>query len=118
MSFGIHHQAGPYTRPYLVMPRDLQRLRGYFTYNHETGEFIRNNTGKPAGKLNSKQRGRRALTVSYRGVAYSQARLIWYWVTGQDPQTNRISFKDGDSLNTRWENLELVAENVTYREVA
>ena len=91
---------------YLAMPRDLERLRNDLQYDPATGNFTVNRTGNIIGYFNTKQR--RSKTITYRGICYSQGRLAWYWVTGEDPKNNRVIYKDGNAQNCAWANLALV----------
>jgi hypothetical protein len=42
------------------------------------------------------------------GYNYPAARMVWYIATGKDPGNQVICFKDRNSSNLRWKNLELI----------
>ena len=99
-------------------------LRKRFNYNTETGilewrekesapcisdgECRRWNTryaGKVSGTEQNDQKGGIYWRSSLDGVFYATHRLIWRWMTGDDPV--EIDHKDVDGKNNRWDNLRL-----------
>jgi len=70
-----------------------------FTYNPESGRFIRistNNEGSVSGS------GYMGFKVG--GISYSVHRLIWLYMTSSWPKYE-IDHIDGDKLNNKWINL-------------
>ena len=96
------------------MPHPLptqSRLREVLDYNFITGELIwkanrnRHLIGKPAGWVNAY----RYVTVDR--VQYRANRLIWRWVTGQDPGSLIVDHWDDDPTNDAWHNLSLLTQS-------
>lgn len=104
--------------PHIVPPQPY--LRECFDYNQETGEttwrarprehftsdrqWKRWNTwraGFPASS-SAHERGHRRITINYR--LWMAHRLIWKWMTGNDPGPE-VDHKDRDPTNNRWNNL-------------
>lgn len=82
-------------------------VRYWWNYNPETGRFTWRNSpntkikiGQEAGDING---GHRRTRLS--GEIYPIARLIWVYMTGEEPQ-GWICFKNSDPRDLRWENLE------------
>ena len=48
--------------------------------------------------------GQQRRFVTIDDVEYPAEQLAWLYVTGEWPK-GRVLFKDGDPLNTKWENL-------------
>ncbi|WP_336273770.1 HNH endonuclease [Vreelandella indica] len=98
---------------------DPQEVRKQFNYNAETGELIwrerdvnanRHNAKwnkryahKPAGHVRESS-SRSYINVRFMGSDYAAHRIIWAWVTGENPPW-QIDHEDGDSLNNAWINL-------------
>ena len=98
-----------------------QRLHEYFDYSVITGElYHRFYVGnKPAGSVaGAVRRKGRAKAVGYRSVyvdgqPYRAARIVWRWVTGEDPGDYHVDHIDTERDNQAWHNLRLLtlAEN-------
>jgi hypothetical protein len=84
-------------------------LKELFDYNPETGELInrvdrrKSKTGTPAGCINSG--GYVIVCVDYH--RYRKNRIVWMWMTGEDPLGNVVDHIDGDRSNDKWCNLRL-----------
>lgn len=87
----------------------VERIKEFFEYDPETGEFIRIKInhpshkrflGKPAGRIDSW--GHRQIGID--GVKYAAHRLAWFVMTGEWPDFE-IDHKDTDPDNNRWDNL-------------
>lgn len=99
------------------MPRELpsqQQLRELLDYDPSTGDLRwRVRPGHPA--FNTRKAGQLAFTSStsrgYRqgdifGVNFLAHRVIWKWVTGEDPDT--IDHINRNKTDNRWDNLRSV----------
>lgn len=94
---------------------DVARSRELFFYSKITGKVTRRQpvrgvsidakvgSIKESGAKNSK---RIYLRVSVDGQLIYLHRLIWVWVTGEQP--DEVDHKDGNGLNNKWENLKNV----------
>ena len=88
------------------------RLRELFNYDQSTGELIRktknrrwNNT--TAGICRSRRGDKPWLVLVHAdGRQYPAHRLIWCWMTGDDPIAS-IDHIDRNPFNNRWDNLRL-----------
>ena len=87
-------------------------LRAYFDYIPSSGDLIwkkeppvtKKMRGKIAGSVTG-SRGYRA--VALKGTMYQAHRLIWSWVTGDDPGDAVVDHINHDRTDNRWENLRL-----------
>ena len=86
-------------------------LRELFDYNPETGvlswKVSRSNRVKVGGEAG------RSLPNGYREVridlvGYYTHRLVWCWMTGEDPGVMQIDHIDRNKSNNSWVNLRLV----------
>lgn len=78
-------------------------LRARHDYNPDTGEYISKRFKKQLGS-----RGKRGqLRAKVQGKPYFVHRLIWVWMTGEDPGDNQIDHIDGNPSNNAWSNLRL-----------
>ena len=84
------------------------RLKELLDYEPHTGALVRiassrrtDCVGKPAGN------NARYSRIDIDGERYAAHRLIWMWVTGEDPGKLEIDHIDRDRHNNRWENLRL-----------
>lgn len=78
------------------------RLCEVLTYDPATGTFTRN--GRVVGCAD--RQGLARITVDYRG--YLASRLAWLYMTGNWPP-RKVSYRDHDPTNLRWENLRLAS---------
>ena len=78
-----------------------ERLKELFDYEPETGKFERKNGRKL-----------RPIVIGYRykkidGIIYSTHRLIWRFVTGEDPLELKVDHRDRNPSNNAWSNLRI-----------
>lgn len=94
----------------------LSLLNKLFEYNPETGDLVR--------KVTTSSRARKGMVVSqyntgdYRrvrinNVMYQAHRLIWYMVTKDQPDLDRVvDHRNGKRYDNRWSNLRLTTKQV------
>ena len=83
----------------------LEECRSRFKYDPATGKVFNKLTGKEM-LLPRKRKTWNVLWL--HGYNYPAARMVWYIATGEDPGQKVIFFKDRDSSNLRFKNLELL----------
>lgn len=83
----------------------LEECRARFKYFPDTGRVFNQLTGKEM-LLPRKRKTWNVLWL--HGYNYPAARMVWYIATGKDPGNQVICFKDRNSSNLRWKNLELI----------
>ena len=86
------------------------RLRELFDFSYITGQlFSKVNRGKyKVGDVISPSLNSNGyLMVMVDGIHYRQHRVIWKWVTGEDPMRKKIDHVNGDASNNAWHNLRL-----------
>ena len=83
----------------------LEECRSRFKYFPDTGKVFNKLTGNEM-LLPRKRKTWNVLWL--HGYNYPAARMVWYIATGEDPGNKVICFKDRDSSNLRWKNLELM----------
>lgn len=76
-------------------------LREWFDYDPETGE-LRYKSGEEV--CPNSQRSYKLVMV--KGERYLIHRIIWKWMTGEDP-TERVDHRDRNKRNNKWNNLRL-----------
>ena len=90
-----------------------ERLKEFFSYDPETGDFVRLKRGGETGKNVSRwQPGQVAGSITNRGYrvirfgdfTYSAHRLAVLYMTGEWP-ADSVDHVDGDFANNRWSNL-------------
>lgn len=91
-------------------------------YNPQTGWLTWRRRRQPNIEAGARagwghHKGYRGITIN--GKNYSEHRLIWYWMTGENPLLE-VDHVDGDRANNRWSNLRLAtgvqnAANSRYR---
>ncbi len=74
-----------------------EELRAVFAYDPETGVVMRG--ARRAGYV-----GNGRMVVEYKGRQLSLAKVAWMIQTGSPPP-HPVSFRNGDCLDLRWENL-------------
>jgi hypothetical protein len=76
-----------------------ERPRHHFADDRAYGTWNARFAGKPAGWPHNAG----YVAVALNGVKYLAHRLIWKWMTGEEPK--EIDHKDGDPSNNAWANL-------------
>ena len=109
----VEHPA-PDQLPYQPMTKfkplpSQQELHRLFDYSVVTGELYwkvmlssRGTVGSVVGKKNT-GRGYKRLRIN--NVEYAQHRIIWCWVTGEDPAELEIDHKNNQRDCNAWHNL-------------
>jgi hypothetical protein len=91
-----------------------ERLKEGFDYCPSTGQLThkihhKNLYGKAAGCARTRRNGKKWMVfVSVDGVQYPAHRIIWKWMTGEDP-VETIDHINRDPFDNRWENLRLAS---------
>lgn len=80
-----------------------ERPLNHFATNNAAKVINSRSVGKAAGSL-IKSNGKSYYSVSICGIGYGLHRVIWKWVTGENP-TECIDHIDGDGLNNSFGNL-------------
>ena len=86
-----------------------ERLRELYDYSAITGQlYHKNNTrrAKRGEEVGTVHRGWRVTRVD--AVQYRVPRLIWKWVTGDDPGELTVEHEDRQRDNNAWHNLSLI----------
>lgn len=87
-------------------PQD--HLRELFDYNPNTGILLNRRLSKPAGwTLKGGNSTKAHWCVKVGDYVYTQQRIIWMWVYGEDPGDMLVDHIDQNSLNNKLENLRL-----------
>ena len=94
-------------RAYKALP-PASELWERFDYKPLTGELVRRQPGKPVAVYCC--RGYKKVKVNNSSYAYH--RLIWSWVTGEDPGQNPVDHKDQNKLNNCFFNLRLSTDSI------
>lgn len=89
---------------HMPMP-PLEECRARFKYFPDTGKVFNKLTGK---EMLQGRKHRTWNVLWLHGYNYPAARMVWWIATGEDPGNKLVTFKDRDSSNLRWKNLELV----------
>ncbi len=96
-------------------PQD--ELREHYDYNPETGEltylqhYFSSKVGTVAGFYET-TRGMTRASLRHNRIKYYRARLIYTWMTGDDPGELQVDHINRDSTDDRWDNLRLVSASV------
>lgn len=87
-----------------------EEVRKAFAYDPETGKLTylvrlarRTKIGDEAGCINNS--GYR--TVDFKNVKYAAHRIIWLWMTGEDPGDMEVDHENRNKSDNRWANLRL-----------
>ena len=85
------------------------QLKALFEYDVDTGILLNKRLKKRSGYILKGGNSTKAHWVSKIGkTVFTQQRLIWMWVYGEDPGELLVDHIDQDSLNNRLDNLRLV----------
>ena len=102
-----------------VMILDQKQLHSYFDYDPTTGfltwkeraaltshdrAWNTKYAGRRAGGIHKKVGGYESRQVWLRGKIYAEHRIIWAWMTGEDPPA-QIDHRDRDATNNMWSNI-------------
>ena len=79
-----------------------EQLRKLHDYNPDTGIYYSKLHKKPIGSPTRKRCG---LRTRVNKIEYRLHRLIWVWMTGDDPGNDVIDHINGDPFDNRWSNL-------------
>lgn len=91
-------------------------LKSRLSYDPETGIFVwleqpglpkqwnTNYAGKPAGCVKHAPSGYRYIHMTLCGKSYAAHRLIWLYVTGEEPP-KELDHRNRDATDNRWDNL-------------
>ena len=82
----------------------LEELCETLSYDSETGVFTRLKSSGPA-KAGSKAKPTSKGQIKVNGVFYYASRLAVLLMTGSDPASATVDFKNGDRTDLRWDNL-------------
>lgn len=99
------------TRERLLEALSYDRASGIFTWKVRPSKKSRRRIGDIAGGI-ERVGNREYWCITIDEQEHYAHRLAWYWVTGEWP-SQRVSFRDGDGLNCRFENLVLMATSDT-----
>ena len=99
------------TLPTKAMPPQAV-LRDYFDYIPSSGEFTWKDRAYVRKNVRGQIAGSAAGSTGYRAVMFKKKiyqvhRLIWMWMTGDDPGDAIIDHINHDRDDNRWENLRL-----------
>jgi len=95
-------------------------VKAEFHYVPETGKLIRDTSiwsskkGIKGAKseqpfVHASGSGKQYLRIGFGGKYIYAHRIIWVWMTGEQPK--HIDHLDGDGLNNRWENIRSVSQS-------
>ena len=96
------------------------RLKELLDYDPQSGVLVWriNRQGLVAGQLAGVVSNGKYLHVGVDYGKYLAHRIIWMWMTGEDPGDQEIDHIDHDRLNNRWSNLRLATVNQNRSNVA
>ena len=85
-----------------------ERVRQMFDYDTATGQLRWKESPSPNVKIGATAGSISGSGYTYVSVdrqSYRAHRIIWLWITGEDPGADLIDHRDGDRLNNRFANL-------------
>jgi hypothetical protein len=94
---------------YKTLPLAAQ-LWESFEYKPLTGELVwrhKPSPRLPAGLIAGHKSKQHYVVIHYKGSTYQGHRLVWKWVTGQDPAGLQVDHVDTKKESNRWGNLRL-----------
>lgn len=83
----------------------LHVVHDTFNYEPRTGRLTYNQPRRLVNVGDSVTSG--TVRIPAGGTAYSVGRVIWYWMTGEDPGDLLVDHRDGNHGNNIWDNLRL-----------
>ena len=83
----------------------LELVHDEFNYNPRTGDLTYNRPRRlvVVGQVVVSH----SVRVPASGTQYPVSRIIWFWMTGEDPGDLLVEHQDGNHRNNRWHNLRL-----------
>ena len=99
------------------MKEILEELKEQLVYESDSGNFLWLVAKKGRQHLAGTTSTRGYRVVTFNDYKISCTKIAWYFMTGEIPD-QPIGFKDGNSLNLKWENLKLTTQRemlATYR---
>jgi hypothetical protein len=82
-----------------------ENIHNLYAYNRETGDVISRATGESVCKIRTNGKwGKMSKHIIFDGKAYSVSKIA-YLLVNKHPFNGRVLFRDGDPLNTRWDNM-------------
>lgn len=92
----------------------LEQLKSLLRFEPETGKFfwlVKRNGQHPSGEAGTQTLGNGARLIRIAGVTYTAPNVAWFYMTGKWP-VSKITPKNGDPFDVRWENLNHTAIDV------
>lgn len=93
----------------VILLPSIEKLKKEFTYDEKTGVLLRKRYNKKEAGFIHKSHGYRVVKINQR--SYLAHRIIWKFVTGEDPGEFDIDHIDGDRTNNKWINLRLATRS-------